>query len=87
MAKRYEQKRHGPTVERRAARCLDPPAKKEQSVKQPSRRPTTTAKKRRTNPDEPIGFFPTDLPVPYRPILTAAERTLPIWPRLDGGHP
>lgn len=52
-------------------------------MKQPSRRPTTTAKKRRTNPDAPILYFPTDLPVPYSPTrkaFTAAERTLALWP-------
>lgn len=51
-------------------------------MKQPSRRPTTTAKKRRTNPDAPIAYFPTDLPIFYRPTrkaFTAAERTLPLW--------
>lgn len=55
-------------------------------MKQPSRRPTTTTKKHRTNPDEPIAFWPVDSPIPYRPVLSAAERTLPIWPRLDGGR-
>ncbi len=29
--------------------------------------------------DAPIGFWPTDLPIPYRPVLNAAERTLPLW--------
>lgn len=42
---------------------------------------TTPAKtkKHRTNPDQPIAYFPTDLPVPYRPVLSAAERTIPLW--------
>ncbi|MBK6461925.1 MAG: hypothetical protein IPF92_13050 [Myxococcales bacterium] len=29
--------------------------------------------------DVPIGFWPTDLPIPYWPVLSAAERTLPLW--------